>query len=172
MPSSPHGGVRREAGWGTRGVGLHAKGNLDMAEESRSQSTPALETGAVVEGRVTGITGFGAFIELPGGRTGLVHISEIANSYVTDIHQHLKEQEMVQVRIIGINEKGKYELSIRQVEGPAPASPPRGRGPRRGRPEPGEDNFEDKLSRFLKESQERQLDVRRNTDSKRGRGRR
>lgn len=144
-----------------------------MTDEARPQPSAAspLEIGSVVEGRVTGITNFGAFVELPGGTTGLVHISEVADVYVTDVRQHVKEQEAVQVKILGLNERGKYDLSMKQVGRPVPVAVPRGRGRRHRAESIGGDNFEDKLTRFLKESEERLLDLKRNTESKRGRSR-
>lgn len=151
-----------------------------MSEESRPgpsgapESPVSLEIGAVVQGMVTGITSFGAFVELPGGRNGLVHISEVADAYVTDVRNHVKDHEAIQVKIVGINDKGKYDLSIKQVGRTEPLAAPRGRvgGRRGGRSDAlGGDNFEDKLSRFMKESEERLLDLKRNTEGKRGRGR-
>jgi S1 RNA binding domain protein len=126
----------------------------------------SLAVGSIVEGTVTGITNFGAFVELPTGQTGLVHISEVADTYVTDINEHLKKQDKVKVKILSIDPLGKrIGLSIRQaVEG---ASPTRPRPPRTGRrPMPG--SFEDKLKRFMKDSEERLGDLRRNTEGKRG----
>ena len=71
--------------------------------------------GSVVEGKVTGITKFGAFVALPEGRSGLVHISEIAYSYVNDVKDHLKEGEQVKVKVIGIKD-GKISLSMKALE--------------------------------------------------------
>lgn len=145
-----------------------------MTDDFRSQAQAAAPVvGSTVEGLVTGITKFGAFVELPDGSTGLVHISEVADSYVADVHQFVKEHERVQVKILGLNDKGKYDLSMKQVgRSEPPAAPARGRGSKRGRNEgSGNDNFEDKLSRFMKESEERLLDLKRNTEAKRGRGR-
>lgn len=126
-----------------------------------------------MQGLVTGITTFGAFVELPGGKTGLVHISEVADIYVKDVRNHVQERESVQVKILGMNDKGKFDLSIKQVGRSEPiVSPrPRGGGRRASRPEPGSENFEDKLTRFLKDSEERLLDLKRSTEAKRGRGR-
>lgn len=73
------------------------------------------EVGAIVDGKVTGITNFGAFVELPDGKTGLCHISEIADDYVKDVKDYLKESQQVKVKIISIDEKGKISLSIRQA---------------------------------------------------------
>ncbi len=80
-----------------------------------------LEVGSILEGKVTGITKFGAFIELPGGKTGMVHISEVASSYVKEISDHLSQNQMVKVKIIGINPEGKVSLSIKQAA-PAPSA--------------------------------------------------
>lgn len=74
-----------------------------------------LEVGEVVEGKVTGITKFGAFIDLGEGKSGLVHISEVSNSFVKEISKHLKEGQTVKVKIIKLTDKGKYELSIKQA---------------------------------------------------------
>ena len=74
-----------------------------------------LTVGAVLEGKVKSITNFGAFISLPENRTGMVHISEVANAYVSDIRQHLTEGQDVKVVVIG-NENGKINLSIKRLE--------------------------------------------------------
>jgi len=113
-----------------------------------------LEVGAVVEGVVTGITHFGAFVELPGGKTGLVHISEVADAYVKDIHDYLKEQDRVKVKVLSMDSNGRIGLSIRQAN-------PR---PRRQT----QAQFEDKLARFMRDSDERLADVRRHQEAKRG----
>ncbi len=119
--------------------------------------------GEIVEGIVTGITNFGAFIQLPGGETGLVHISEIADTYVKDIRNYLNHNEKVKVKVIGI-EKGKISLSIRQIKPKKNAQPPQYNQTKR---EP-EMSFEDKLARFLKDSEERQQALKKNQESKRG----
>lgn len=120
--------------------------------------------GDVVEGVVTGITGFGAFVQLPNGQTGLVHISEVADAFVHDIREHLKEGDQVKVKILSVSETGnKIALSIKQAqEGYVP-----GRSSRR-RVMSG--SFEDKLNRFMRESDERQSDLRRKANARRGRG--
>ncbi len=91
-----------------------------------------LTVGAVLEGKVKSITNFGAFVSLPEGKTGMVHISEVANAYVSDIHQHLTEGQAVKVMVIGC-ENGKINLSIKRLE-PKPQRPqaPRGEGYRGG----------------------------------------
>lgn len=127
----------------------------------------AIEVGSVLEGKVTGITNFGAFVELDGGVTGLVHISEVADAYVKDIKDYLQMDQMVKVKVINVS-NGKVGLSIKQVnsDGVRDSRPNRRPGGRSsGRSRGG---FEDKLSRFLKDSDERLSSLRRNQDSKRG----
>ena len=118
-----------------------------------------------MEGVITGITKFGAFVELPGGITGLVHISEIADEYVKDINEFFKKADKVKVKVLSVENNGKIGLSIRQaVEGFS-------KDKRNIKSRPAAVNkatFEDKMNRFLKESDERLLDLKRNTESKRG----
>ena len=76
--------------------------------------------GTVLEGTVRSIASFGAFIALPEGKTGLVHISEVASSYVTDIRQHLTEGQAVRVKLLSTDDRGRLSLSIKQAEAPAP----------------------------------------------------
>lgn len=142
----------------------------------------SLEVGAILEGEVTGITNFGAFVQLPEGKVGLIHISEVSNVYVKDVHDFLKEHDKVKVKVLAIDERGKIGLSIKQANPPAPASAPQARPQRQqnenrerrggmrqqnARPVPTL-SFEDKLSKFLKDSDDRMLDLKRNTESKRG----
>lgn len=139
----------------------------------------AIEVGTKLEGKVTGITHFGAFVDLTGGVTGLVHISEIADSYVKDVHEHLKINDMVKVKVINVDKDGKIGLSIRQAvdKPPEQMSQYPQRGPRErgggGRPfnKSGpvrSASFDDKLSRFLKDSEERISNLKKSTESKRG----
>ena len=93
------------------------------------------EVGSVLEGKVTGITKFGAFVSLPENRSGLVHISEIAYSYVNDVHDHLSEGQAVTVKVIGIDDNNRINLSIKQ------ATPPPPRPERRPGPRPENNNF-------------------------------
>src|SRR5207245_5798542 len=78
----------------------------------------SVDTGSIVEGTVVKITNYGAFVELPDGRSGLVHIREIADTYVKDVHDYLKEQEKVKVKVLGINDRGKLDLSVKQALSP------------------------------------------------------
>ena len=80
------------------------------------------EVGSILEGKVTGITKFGAFVSLPENRSGLVHISEIAYSYVNDIHEHLSEGQTVTVKVIGIDANNRINLD---QAGGASSSPSR-----------------------------------------------
>ena len=80
-----------------------------------------LEVGAIVEGKVTGITKFSAFVELPGGKTGMVHISEIAPVFVNDIHDFVTEKQIVKVKILSIAEDGKIALSMKKAVEKRPA---------------------------------------------------
>ncbi|MBO5652251.1 MAG: RNA-binding protein S1 [Selenomonas sp.] len=146
----------------------------------------SIEVGSVLDGVVSGITNFGAFIELPEGKTGLVHISEVADEYVKDVHDFLAEKDKVKVKVVAIDEKGKIGLSIKQLqekkaeaEAEAPARERSSfRAPRNNfggrdfrkpnRYSAASASFEDKLSKFLKDSDERLTDLRRKTDSKRG----
>ncbi len=93
-----------------------------------------IEVGSILDGKVTGITKFGAFVSLPGNRSGLVHISEIAYSYVNDVHDLLAEGQEVKVKVIGIDDNNRINLSIKQAL-PPPPRPERRPGPR---PEGGE----------------------------------
>lgn len=113
--------------------------------------------GMIVEGTVKSIAAFGAFVQLPEGRTGLVHISEVASTYVSDIRQHLTEGQTVRVKVLTVGDNGKLSLSIKQAE-PRPERPkrPQARSPRpdgfvqpvRSEPE----SFEDKLKQFMADS--------------------
>lgn len=119
-----------------------------------------VKLGSVLEGTVTGITDFGAFVQLPDGRIGLVHISEVAKIYVRDINDFLKENDRVVVKVISIDPRGKIGLSIKQ------ASP----SIREGSFSKSKlaASFEEKLNRFLKESEEKQQHLRKSIDTKRG----
>lgn len=116
-----------------------------------------VEVGQIVEGRITGITRFGAFMEISQGVTGLIHISEVADSFVKDVNDFLKENEVVKAKVISISEDGKISLSLRKAN-------------ETSKPKQVNLSFEDKLAKFLKDSEERLLDIKRNHESKRGSG--
>lgn len=143
--------------------------------------------GDIFEGKITGITKFGAFVSLPDGSNGLVHISEIANSYVNDVHDHVSEGQSVKVKVIGISDTGKINLSIKKAEPQAPR-PEQERSPQQRPAQPRANNFsprpsgfaqkpftpsapteasfEDKLKQFMQDSDSRISDSRMYTDKK------
>ena len=145
-----------------------------------------LEIGKIYNGKVKGITQYGAFVDIDGGGTGMVHISEIANTFVNEIRDHLTENQEVKVKVIGVNEAGKVSLSIKKAvenDQAAPATPRQHQkragdgGQNRSRAnvwEPkkqqpvSEMSFEDMMSRFKQTSEERQCDLKRSTDRKNG----
>jgi len=148
-----------------------------------------VEVGTKLEGKVTGITHFGAFVELPGGVKGLIHISEIADNYVKDVNDHLKINDTIMVKVISVDEKGKIGLSIKQAVDKCASEQKFSKTTRPDRPaikdgrssRYGHENrnrggrkplnfasFEDKMSRFLKDSEERISSLKKNTESKRG----
>ena len=151
-----------------------------------------LTVGAILEGKVKSITNFGAFIALPENKTGMVHISEVANAYVSDIRQHLTEGQDVKVTVIGL-ENGKVNLSIKRLQ-PKPQrenAPQREFAPRRenrpgfeSRPAPksvapvappapktADQLFEEKLKAFMQESDAKIASSRQYADRSRGRRR-
>ena len=144
-----------------------------------------LTVGTIVEGKVKSLTKFGAFITLPDGSTGMVHISEVAHSYVNDIHDHLHEGDTVKVMIISM-ENGKTNLSIKRTIAPPPRKeyPPRQRAhgsapssggygkpanrsagaPDRGAAQPR--SFDDMLKQFMSESDSKMSSIRAYSDRK------
>ena len=145
-----------------------------------------LKVGSIEEGKVTGITGFGAFVTFPDGQSGLVHISEIANSYVENINDHLKVGDTVKVKVLAVSPDGKINISIKKAQEPE-AAPRRNGGDRpaqsfsapfkkRSGPQMGSVNtqtgdasFEDKLKQFMQESDSRIADSRAFSDRKNSR---
>ena len=137
-----------------------------------------LAVGQVLEGTVTGITKFGAFVSLEGGKSGLVHISEVANAYVSDVHDHVEIGQKVKVKVLSLGEAGKINLSIKRAQeepranaAPAyrrPAQTAQNNAPRQNysaaqaqvAPPTGNQDFEDRLKRFMQESDSRIADNR------------
>ncbi|WP_270182896.1 MULTISPECIES: S1 domain-containing RNA-binding protein [unclassified Alkalihalobacillus] len=142
----------------------------------------AIEVGSKLQGKVTGITNFGAFVELPDGKTGLVHISEVADNYVKDINDFLSVGDQVEVKVIQVENDGKIGLSIKKAKDRPVSERPRSSGrPGGGRPggggfkgkprgggRPQVESFEDKMSKFLKDSEDRLSTLKKQTESKRG----
>lgn len=136
----------------------------------------ALEVGSILEGKVTGITKFGAFVELTEGKTGMVHISEVATTYVKEIRDFLKENQIIKVKIMAVSDDGKINLSIKRAMEQAPR---RQFTPAPRKVSPGADvafskslaqpqNFEDMMSKFRQTSDDRMSDIKRNLDGKHG----
>lgn len=137
-----------------------------------------LTVGNIYEGKVTGITGFGAFVQLAPGKSGMVHISEVANTYVDDIKKHIHEGDTVKVKLIGIDQNGRINLSIKkalpQEEKPAQAPAET----RQTAPVPDEGGavleksqdsvFEDKLRMFMQRSESKMSDLRMQKDRRSG----
>lgn len=123
----------------------------------------SVEVGSKLLGKVTGITHFGAFVELPDGETGLVHISEIAHQYVKDINDFLKIGDEVEVKVLNVEKDGKIGLSIRRAQELQESE-----SFHRHQRSRSNLSFEEKMSRFLKDSEERLAVLRRNMDAKRG----
>ena len=92
-----------------------------------------LEVGSILEGKVTSITKFGAFVALPGGKSGLVHISEIAYSYVSDVNDFLTVGQDIKVKVINIDDRRRINLSIKQTVPPPSNERPRSSRPQQGR---------------------------------------
>ena len=151
-----------------------------------------LDVGKIYEGKVTGITKFGAFVELEPGTTGMVHISEVANTYVNEIKDHLAEGQAVKVKVLSVSEEGKISLSIKK----ASENQGQGKNSRRGGngdsgrnggagsgnggrrsenakaqqekvPQTPESAFEDMLNKFKQSSDERMGDLKKLLDNKR-----
>jgi S1 RNA binding domain protein len=132
-----------------------------------------LAAGNILEGTVVNITNFGAFVEVD-GKTGLVHISEVADSFVKDIRQHLNEQDKVKVKVISIDDNGKISLSIKQANVQKKSVKPveydwgtdRNTNNNTSNNKIGSVNFEDKISKFLKDSEEKMQDVKKHQEFK------
>ncbi len=144
--------------------------------------------GDIIEGKVTGLTNFGAFVKLATGEVGMVHISEVAASYVKDIKEFLSEGQDVKVKVLAVNDAGKISLSIKQAE-PKPAAESKEYSPRgeksferkpatkSRRPAPTwqgnhreekPQSFEDMMAKFKQTSDERQAGIKKPAESRRG----
>ncbi len=138
-----------------------------------------VEIGQIYEGTVTGLTNFGAFVKLPTGESGMVHISEVASTYVKDIKEHLAEGQTVKVKVLGVNDNNKISLSIKQAAPPVPQEerPRRKNNFQRSRPqtwqgmpaaaEPSTMSFEDMMAKFKHDSDEKMSDLRRSSPESR-----
>ena len=135
------------------------------------------QIGEILEGKVSGITKFGAFVALPGGKSGLVHISEVANAFVSDVSEHVQVGQTVKVKLLSVTPEGKINLSIKRALAEPPRTEARPRrpetpaytgssAPRTPRAVPpavetsGNQEFEDRLKKFMQESDSRIADSR------------
>lgn len=139
-----------------------------------------LTVGGIYEGKVTGITKFGAFVNFEGGKSGLVHISEVSNSFVSDVSQHVKIGQLIKVKVLSIADDGKINLSIKRVEVQSEEAeavpikrpaPPVKHGKYNMAPaypaaseNTGHVDFEDKLKKFMQDSDSRIADSRMYSD--------
>lgn len=145
-----------------------------------------LEIGGIYTGKVSGITKFGAFVNFEGGKSGLVHISEVANSFVSDVNDHVKLGQSIRVKVLSISNEGKINLSIKRVEPEAAqaeaAEAPQPKFQRQAAPvrhekysmapvqtvneSSGNLDFEDRLKKFMQDSDSRIADSRMYADRK------
>ncbi|MCD8506659.1 MAG: S1 domain-containing RNA-binding protein [Alkalibacterium thalassium] len=138
----------------------------------------SIEVGSKVEGKVTGIANFGAFIDLGNNKTGLVHISEVSDSYVENINEELEVGQTVTVKVLSIADDGKIGLSIRKAQDKPAESAPKPKAPSRERSSSSSNkrsssaqkkqDFDSLMSSFLKDSEDRLTSIKRNTENKRG----
>ena len=140
-----------------------------------------LEIGSIVTGKVSGITKFGAFVDLEGGKTGMVHISELENKFVANVSDVLTMGDEIKVKVIGITPEGKISLSLKQAQPPVkredtgpqrPARPPARKPPRRegwagnaSSQQQGPMDFEQMLAKFKQQSEDKFSDLKKNVGS-------
>ena len=141
-----------------------------------------LQEGEILEGKVTGVKNFGAFVLLPDGTTGMVHISEVSNDYIQELSGVLTEGQMVKVKVVGVSADGKVSLSIKRAQeqpAGAPRQPRQPKPPRTGQADsgyvwqpkaaaPAAASFEDMMSRYKSQSEEKISDLKRVTEARRG----
>ncbi len=150
----------------------------------------SLEVGMIVDGKVSGITSFGAFVDLPDGSTGMVHISEVASTFVKEIRDFVKEGQQVKVKVLSVGEKGKIGLSIKQASEqkkpskfqrkphtpPPPVTSPGNFEWQSQQRKDTPASFEDMMSKFKQSSEDRMSDLKNANEgrgySRRGNGRR
>jgi len=121
--------------------------------------------GAILAGKITGITKFGAFVTVAPGKSGLVHISEISSSYVSDIKDHLTEGQEVMVKVIGLDQSSRMNLSIKAAASEQ-AEVPRRQPHTRTQEPAAEPSFEDKLKRFMQDSDNKISGIKQYSDKK------
>ncbi len=141
-----------------------------------------IDIGSVYDGTVTGLTNFGAFVKLENGVSGMVHISEVANEYVSDISEHIAEGDKVKVKVLEISEKGKLSLSIKKALPQAEKSKPQPKSKNnkpsnsqnrgwKGAPQQEASapmSFEDMMAKFKAQSEDKMSDLKRSSDKRGG----
>lgn len=135
-----------------------------------------LEVGTIVDGVVTGLTNFGAFVSLPDNKSGMVHISEVSTEYVKDIKDHLSENQQVKVKILAIGDDGRISLSIRRANEATKTADTRKpqRSSRQQNVWQGQQtkntgeamSFEDMMAKFKQDSEEKMSALKRSSDSR------
>lgn len=133
-----------------------------------------VEVGKIYDGKVTGITNFGAFVDIGNSITGLVHISEVALNYVKDIKDHISIGDEVKVKVVNVDDKGKIGMSIKQalMETKKNVSTRPADIDWFKKDEQVDLSFEDKLNKFKQASEEKMHDLKRSVEAKRGSSRR
>lgn len=128
--------------------------------------------GNIYDGKVTGITKFGAFVQIAPGKSGMVHISEITNAFVTDISQHISNGQEVKVKVLGIDSANRINLSIKQATELAESQPKAVHNSparlKQSAPKEEEDPFESKLKAFMQSSESRISDLKSHSDRRTG----
>lgn len=131
-----------------------------------------LEVGSILEGKVTGITKFGAFVELEPGTTGMVHISEVASEFVKEISDHLQLNQTVKVKVLNIGDDNKISLSIKRAnEANTPSRPKKNNRVEADKTQRKKEpmTFEEMMTKFKQSSDEKMSDLKRFMDNKRSR---
>jgi len=136
--------------------------DIEDVESEDAPNSEVIEPGNVVTVEVTNIADFGVFVRCSSGEEGLIHISEVANEFVTNINKYVKLGEKISVKVLGRNKKGKLEFSIKKVVDAKPKKALFIRSSSENK------EFEDVLTKFLKRSDERQVDIRRNLKKRQG----
>jgi len=152
-----------------RREGDRSEANEREENNEVSEAPVTLQVGQVVEGVVTRVMGYGAVVRLPEGKTGLLHISQIADEYVRNIRDYINPKDRIRVKIIGIHRRGKYdyELSVKALP-PEERLLPSAKGEKAPQaPDPSRMSLEEKIRRFLKESHERIADWKRSIELRR-----
>lgn len=149
-----------------------------MQPKEETDTNMQLEVGAIFEGKITGITKFGAFVELEEGKTGMVHISEVAPVFVKEITDFVQKGQMVKVKVLGVGDDGKVSLSIKQAvqqtssssAAPCTQSRETGRGNVEWQSKKRNEaiSFEEMLSQFKQSSDEKMSALKKGMESKRG----